>query len=240
VWNEKILYWDGLDSTVPYAESWIDGLCEKTRVWIRASAQMQGRGQWGRSFVSPRGGLYCTLILPWSFAVPPCFVSLLTSLSIADALPVACCVKWVNDLYVQGRKMGGVLVESRKTLHNTSVLLISFGLNVNTLFHLLSDVGATSLAQVMGYSVDMQCLFDKIRHCLYARVHQVIDQGTECMLRDIYPLLMGWQEKVCVTTLDNKRVEGVWTGIDTHTGQVILNDKASYWARSIVPVSGAS
>jgi len=234
--DESMLYWNRLGSTLDCVEQKVDEACKKGAIWIRAAEQTQGKGQWGRSFISPRGGLYCTLIVPWSCAAPLCFVSVLTALAIADVLPVDCRIQWVNDLYVQSRKICGVLIESRISSCAQSVLCISFGLNVNVDPDLIFDGRATSLKHILGYSVDIHHLFSKIRYGLYQRIEQIFTQKMQDILNDLYPMLWGWQEKVCVTTMNKKKFEGVWTGIDADTGQVVLNSTTRHWARSITSV----
>ena len=85
---------------------------------VLAERQISGRGRGGREWISePRAGIWLTLIeRPWE-GVPVELMSLRAGLALAPALdwfaraPVA--LKWPNDLYVQGRKLGGILLEAR-------------------------------------------------------------------------------------------------------------------------------
>src|SRR5438132_4074488 len=85
---------------------------------VLADAQTSGRGRGGSSWISEPGqGIWITLIErpadPSSFDV----LSLRIGLHAARALdlfasePVR--IKWPNDLYVEGAKLGGVLIEAR-------------------------------------------------------------------------------------------------------------------------------
>lgn len=84
---------------------------------VIAQHQTAGRGQWGRHWASATGGLY----LSWSCAPHlraggAAQLTLCTAWGIATALrqwaiPVA--IKWPNDLVLQGRKLGGILTETR-------------------------------------------------------------------------------------------------------------------------------
>ncbi len=82
---------------------------------IAAREQTGGRGRLGRSFLSPRGGLYMSLLLrdiPYgdctvmTAAAAVAFRRALQSFS-----PDAVSIKWVNDLLVGGKKLAGILAE---------------------------------------------------------------------------------------------------------------------------------
>jgi BirA family biotin operon repressor/biotin-[acetyl-CoA-carboxylase] ligase len=101
-----------------------------------AEFQTAGRGRRGRNWVSPFGAnLY--LSLAWSFAQWP---RQLTALPLA--VGVACAqalreaglaevgIKWPNDLYVDGRKLGGILIEHRAEAGGPCRVIIGIGLNV--------------------------------------------------------------------------------------------------------------
>ena len=107
---------------------------------IVAQQQTGGRGRLARTFVSPPGGLYCSLILQ-----PVIDFSLLSSLTIAAG--VACGrilesvsgatihLKWPNDLYIGRRKLGGILTETAPVSHldgRIPFIVIGMGININT------------------------------------------------------------------------------------------------------------
>lgn len=96
-----------------------------------ASRQRAGRGQWGRSWQSPAGGLYLSLGLEADVdRHRSLYFTLASAWGLATSLnnlgiPVG--VKWPNDLVVAGKKLGGILVESRTGLQ--SPVVIGLGLN---------------------------------------------------------------------------------------------------------------
>lgn len=107
---------------------------------ITAVEQSGGRGRLGRSFSSPPGGLYFSLILRPK--ISPDRLSLLTL-----AAGVACStvvegiagqgvkLKWPNDLYLENRKLGGILCESAAysvQAGKVPFLVVGIGLNINT------------------------------------------------------------------------------------------------------------
>lgn len=106
---------------------------------IVAERQLQGRGRLGRQFVSPEGGIYLSLILR-------------PQVDMSDALSVTGCaavavsracrklygsellIKWVNDLYYNGRKVAGILTEGATNFETGQVeyLIVGIGLNLTT------------------------------------------------------------------------------------------------------------
>lgn len=88
---------------------------------IAAAAQTDGRGRRGRSFFSPDGtGLYISVLLRPDLP-PSRAIRITTAAAVAAAVAVeettgrAPGIKWVNDLYLDGRKIAGILTESAIT-----------------------------------------------------------------------------------------------------------------------------
>ncbi|NJN01413.1 MAG: biotin--[acetyl-CoA-carboxylase] ligase [Leptolyngbyaceae cyanobacterium RM1_1_2] len=99
-----------------------------------ARQQSAGRGQWGRTWESPAGGLYLSLALaPNLPAAQAHCLTLYSAWGIAAALRnlgVAALLKWPNDLVVRGRKLGGILTETRIEAGLVTQAVIGVGLNV--------------------------------------------------------------------------------------------------------------
>jgi BirA family biotin operon repressor/biotin-[acetyl-CoA-carboxylase] ligase len=102
---------------------------------VIADEQTAGRGRLGRSWTSGRGaGIWLTLIERPEDPVALEVMSLRCGLYAAEALdaladaPIG--VKWPNDLYARGRKLAGVLIETRWRGTAPEWVSIGFGLNV--------------------------------------------------------------------------------------------------------------
>lgn len=78
-----------------------------------AGQQTGGRGRMGRSFHSPAGkGLYLSVLLrPRCKAAELMHLTCAAAVAAARALPIACGIKWTNDLVVGCKKLGGILTE---------------------------------------------------------------------------------------------------------------------------------
>ena len=126
------------------------GAEDGTLVWARE--QTRGRGRQGRDFASPRGNLYLSLVLR-----PECEVATAAQLSFVAALGLGDAIgsvapallevtyKWPNDVLLNGRKVSGILLESRTDAKGALAwLILGMGVNVR---HFPEDAGfpATSL-----------------------------------------------------------------------------------------------
>ena len=78
---------------------------------IMAETQTAGRGRYGRTWQSPKGNLYMSLVLPDLGKNTP-YISFLTAVAVADSLPdFNVSLKWPNDVLLDGKKLAGILVE---------------------------------------------------------------------------------------------------------------------------------
>ena len=133
----RLLCYDSIGSTNDEAKRLArDGAAEGTLVW--ALEQTAGRGRRGRSWVSPRGNLYVSLILrpdcPLRSAVQLGFVA---ALAVGGALQALLRrverlrYKWPNDVLLDGRKIAGVLLESESVgPENPTFVIVGVGVNL--------------------------------------------------------------------------------------------------------------
>ena len=131
----KIICLESVDSTNAYLRRSADELPHGTVVL--ADAQTAGRGRLGRSFASLAGkGIYLSVLLR-----PDCDPVRCASLTPAAAVAVCRAVKricgvepeikWVNDLFLGGKKICGILCESEVSEGKLSYVVVGIGLNVS-------------------------------------------------------------------------------------------------------------
>ncbi|MDR3420447.1 MAG: biotin--[acetyl-CoA-carboxylase] ligase [Xanthobacteraceae bacterium] len=110
---------------------------ERGPLWITAQAQTKGRGRLGRSWNSPPGNLYASLLLsepsPIERAPELAFV---TALALRDAIVAQAPAlapqlgfKWPNDLLLAGEKCAGILIEGEVWPGKTVSVVIGIGVN---------------------------------------------------------------------------------------------------------------
>lgn len=100
---------------------------------VIASQQSAGKGQWGREWISEKGGLYLSLALNPDLEVnKSSHLVLATAWGIAHHLncqEIAVKIKWPNDLVLLGRKLGGIKIETRIQGENIRQAVIGVGIN---------------------------------------------------------------------------------------------------------------
>ncbi len=138
-----------------------NGASDGTVVW--AKRQTAGRGRHGRSWDSPEGNLYCSVLLrpdaPAAEAAQLSFVAALAlGQALDDVLPPGpgLAFKWPNDVLLDGRKVAGILLESSGSQNDRlDWLVVGCGLNVRWFPERVTGHPATSLcaAGAAGASV---------------------------------------------------------------------------------------
>jgi BirA family transcriptional regulator, biotin operon repressor / biotin---[acetyl-CoA-carboxylase] ligase len=110
---------------------------EGAPLWITAVEQTQGRGRMDRSWVSPPGNLYASLLLrdPSSYERAPelAFVAALALrdavIAEAPALAPALSFKWPNDLLLADKKCAGILIEGEAEPGGSLDVVVGIGAN---------------------------------------------------------------------------------------------------------------
>ncbi|MDG2265184.1 MAG: biotin--[acetyl-CoA-carboxylase] ligase [Candidatus Marinamargulisbacteria bacterium] len=138
-------------------------------VWARQ--QTQGSGQRGRPWVSDRGGIYMTVVLPMAtesvLRTPTHIPEQVANACQLVVSPYVCSwVKQPNDIMIGDQKLGGVLCESLGTNDPAiRMVLIGIGLNINQLsISIDSRNQAVSLRQVTGQSYNESMFVSEIAH----------------------------------------------------------------------------
>ena len=148
---------------------------------VVADIQRRGRGRHGRTWLSPRGGLYLTLILR---SAPPrlSLLPLAAGVAVARALRrlygIEVRLKWPNDLLYRERKLGGILLEASFHREIPEFILLGLGLNLNTPVS-GEEPRAISLLEILGHRVDR----DELLRVLLAEILHSLELSPEDILR---------------------------------------------------------
>jgi BirA family biotin operon repressor/biotin-[acetyl-CoA-carboxylase] ligase len=159
-----------------------EGAEDGTLVWARE--QTGGRGRQGRSWVSPPGNLYISLVLrPDCAPAEAAQLGFVAGLAMGEALGsvvppmIEVTYKWPNDLLLNGRKAAGILLESRSEPDGTLDCLI-LGLGVN-LQHFPEDTSfpATSLRFEGATEVEAVALIEAFSRYFMNWVNRWLEDG---------------------------------------------------------------
>jgi BirA family biotin operon repressor/biotin-[acetyl-CoA-carboxylase] ligase len=132
---------------------------------VVAETQRAGRGRFGRTWYSPRGGLWFSILIK-----PKNQLALIDCLPLIGALAVTkvlvegwgvrAGVRWPNDVVVDGRKIAGILVESKSRGNEFAYAALGIGINANfdvREFEAISGF-STSLSTILGEPIDRERL----------------------------------------------------------------------------------
>lgn len=110
--NINISYFDEVTSTNSVLKEMIaKGAPEGTAVI--AWKQTQGRGRLGRTFASPKGGVYLSVLLPYDSTMTlTAKAAVAVRRAINYTTDINTGIKWVNDIIYKGKKVAGILAEA--------------------------------------------------------------------------------------------------------------------------------
>jgi len=213
--GKKIQYEEVTDSTQNLAwQLGLKGAPEGTVVF--AETQKKGKGRLARQWVSPRGGIYFSLILKPNFLliqeVPQ--ITLLIALGclygIRKATGVECSVKWPNDIYLKEKKMGGILCEINAEADKIHFVVAGIGININS-----KDLPsqATSLFLNLKKKSSRVNVAKRILEEIEICYRQAEREGFSNLLKEWGQFCSLWGKRVKVKVF-NKRIEGEAVGID--------------------------
>jgi BirA family biotin operon repressor/biotin-[acetyl-CoA-carboxylase] ligase len=171
---------------------------------IIAEEQSAGRGRFGRNWLSPRGGLYATFILD-----DGPILSIRAGLAVVRALcgfGIDARLKWPNDVLVEEKKIGGILVDGVGDL-----ALVGVGINLTD-----TPLSTATSAHALGVSIDRDALVRDAWRELRAvePVVQALDAYRRCSET------IGRAVRIAFTGGDPP-VEGIARGVD-EDGRLIV------------------
>jgi len=171
---KKPFVFDELDSTNLSAKHLAKAGAEEGTVVI-ARTQRHGRGRFERSWESPEGGVYLSVILrprvPHEKTSLLPFVAALAVVQTINAYGIHATIKWPNDVRVNGRKIAGILLESQGEGTAIDYVVVGIGINLAVDLKRLSaeiQSKSTSLFNEVHHPVDyhefLKTFFMKFEH----------------------------------------------------------------------------
>ena len=104
---------------------------------VIAESQTEGRGRLGRQFISPPGtGIYMSFLLrPKSSAAQAVRITTAAAVAVADAIETCTgektAIKWVNDIFIRGKKVCGILTEGAVDVESGGMRYAVLGIGIN-------------------------------------------------------------------------------------------------------------
>ena len=193
---------------------------------VIAERQSGGRGRLDRQWESPaRAGVLMSMLLRPSVAparLP--LLPLLTGVAVAEAVravaELPAMVKWPNDLLVDGRKLGGILVERTAD----GAVVVGVGVNVSTRAEELPVPTATSV-QIAGGAADRESLVKEILRAFERRYVAFVEAaGAPTSILPVYrEVCETIGSQVTVQLPDGGSARGTAVGVDDG-GMLVVRD----------------
>lgn len=134
-WVTSVTILEDTDSTNRVAkQSAQEGAPEGTLVI--AKRQSMGKGRLGRSFFSPEGGIYMSMVLrPQIKPERAVLITTCAAVAVARAIDKVCGltagIKWVNDIFINGKKVCGILAEAEMNPATSMPEYVILGIGIN-------------------------------------------------------------------------------------------------------------
>ncbi|MDY6934859.1 MAG: biotin--[acetyl-CoA-carboxylase] ligase [Spirochaetota bacterium] len=229
LFGNDIVYYIKTESTNTIANNLaIDGAEEGTVVI--AEEQTKGRGRLDRSWLSPayKNILMSVIFRPNIEPLKVFNLTMLSSLSVVKAIEsttnIKAQIKWPNDVYIENKKVGGILTELNAEQDRINFAIVGIGLNVNfdsSRYSEIKDI-ATSISNVAGRPVSRISLLQSVLQEL-EESYKLLKAGKVDLIRrdwNKHSLVIG--KPVRIISFD-KIEEGIAESVDGD-GCLILRD----------------
>lgn len=214
--GQQAYYFDSLESTQNQALKMADNPTNNGSVII-AEKQTGGKGRSGRKWVSPKGGIWLSLILYPKFDISittlfPIASSLALSKSIEQVFKISPELKWPNDLTIKSKKIAGMLVDVSLESNKIEKLVLGVGINFdvdvkNIEKKLKNTPNFYGVASLGDYKKDVKApYFVQVFFIELEKIYESLNK------RDIKKIILEWTKR---SSTIGKEVE-----IDTVNGKV--------------------
>lgn len=200
---------------------------------IIAEQQKRGRGRQNRSWLSPKGGIWLSVILK-----PTMPSSRITLLPFAAALAVIDAIKkntqldaklrWPNDVTISGKKVAGILIDIGTESEQVNYVVVGVGINANIDSSAISSrlergIAVTSISDELGHNTNMLKLTKELLERLENYYLKLERSGP-------YTIIERWKEnsdilgcKVSVVQ-HNKTIQGIAADINRDGSLLLRTD----------------
>ncbi len=198
-------------------------------VW--AERQTAGRGQRGHKWLGGEGeNLMFTALFEPSF-LPPVrqfFLSEAVALALVDAMRyfgIEAKIKWTNDIYVDDRKLAGILIEHKLVEGRMSRSIVGIGLNVNQREFDASLPNPVSMAQISGRGYNRHEVLEVVAERLMSRYDTLREGNVESMWQEYCQKLYRLDEEHWFALPDGKKFRGTIRGVDL-SGALLVEERS--------------
>ncbi len=214
----KIYHYETLPSTNAEAKKMVlDGARDGV---LLAGRQTAGRGRLGRSFFSENGIFMSVILSPEKISFDPGFLTSAIAAATCRAITekgFSVGIKWVNDIYLNGKKICGILAEAVSMGNKTLAYVVGIGVNV----------GQSEFPKEIKEIADSLPLSDQEKNELFHRILQNIEF---VLSEEKHRILSYLKEKSVVLGkpirfYGAQEGEGLAFDLDENGGLIVLTEK---------------
>lgn len=202
--GREIFYFPEISSTNDYGKT-LEGKA-KNGALIVSEMQVGGKGRLGRVWKSPKGGIWFSLYLTPN--IEPMKASKITQVAAAALvnvlleLNINAKIKWPNDVYINNKKVTGILTEMKCEMERINYLIVGIGINANI--------------ESSDFNEDVKDTATSI----------LIETGKKINRTELLGRFLNSFEKLYVEVVDNNNYSNVVNICRTHS---LLINKQVYW-----------
>ncbi len=233
--GKSILELSRVDSTNAYANRLLSqgDLDEGTVIW--AHDQFAGRGQHDNHWISEAGkNLTFTVVLKPTFLAPDLqfLLNKAVALGVVDFIrnsigPISSpevSIKWPNDIYIHGKKVGGILIEHKIMGSALVTSLAGIGVNINQTDFASHLPNPVSLIHMLREEMELRDALQELCGFIDQRYVTLQKYGSANLDLDYHHCLLGfdqWRYFSC----SGERMEGKITGVD-NIGRLLVETRS--------------
>ncbi|WP_135613115.1 biotin--[acetyl-CoA-carboxylase] ligase [Methanococcoides sp. AM1] len=223
--GKELHYFETVDSTNDMAKKM--GFKAEEGTVVIAEMQESGRGRKGDRWVSPKGGIWLSVILkPGILPAHAPRLTLMAGVAVAKTIRqfgVDASIKWPNDVVIGNKKVCGILTEMDAEVDHIGFVVIGIGINANVSVEELPEElrdSSTSLSSIKGESINRASFVQALLRSLETEYLRFKVEGFSKILEDWISLSDTIGSQVEVIT-PQKIIAGKATGI-TAEGALIV------------------
>ena len=217
------------DSTNQYLKITKADFTKKIKICL-AEHQTNGRGRQTKKWVSPiASNIYLSLHV--SVKVPANKIggmSLIAGISIIEALQklgvTKAKIKWPNDIYLNDKKLAGILIESTKIEQDRVQLIIGMGINVNMPQQAAKDIDQPwiDLKTITSNNVCRNKIIASIIHQLMINIKRFEQDGFSAFMPQWLKLDYLVDKTIVVESMNSEKIIGTAMGVNEQ-GELLVN-----------------
>lgn len=202
---------------------------------VYTAYQTAGRGTAGNTWESqPNKNLLCSILLEFNFVKieHQAYINMAISIALQSVIQQLtskkCDVKWPNDIYIENKKIAGILIENAIQGTVLKQTVIGIGLNVNQI--IFENKNAISLKNILNHDLEIEHILHQITFNLNT-VYQILKKGHYNQIAEQYNQLLYRKNEICQFIVNGQICKGTIVNVNNDgLLQVIINDKIQEFA----------